>query len=53
MKEWLNEFAYQTELSSTLFLMVATVSFLLVIISAGYSSWKSGVMNPVDVLKMD
>lgn len=53
MKEWLNEFAYRTEVGSTLFLLVATISFLLVITSSGYSAWKAGKMNPVDVIKME
>lgn len=53
MKEWLKGFAYQMELGSTLFLIVACISFLLVIISAGYSAWKAGRMNPVDVIKKD
>jgi putative ABC transport system permease protein len=53
MKEWLNEFAYRTYVSATLFLAVAVLSFLLVLISAGYSSWKSGRMNPVEVIKAE
>ncbi len=53
MKEWLNEFAYRAELGSALFFLVATISFLLVIISSGYSSWKAGKMNPIDVIKME
>ena len=52
MKEWLDDFAYKTELSSWVFLGVTVVSLLLVVISAGYSSWKAGQMNPVDVLKI-
>lgn len=53
MKEWLNEFAYRTDVSATIFLVVAVLSFLLVLISAGYSSWKSGRMNPVEVIKAE
>ncbi len=52
MKDWLNEFAYRTELSGTLFFLVMCISFLLVIISGGYSAWKAGRMNPVDVIKI-
>lgn len=53
MKEWLNEFAYRTDVSVTLFLTVVMLSFFLVLISAGYSSWKSGRMNPVEVIKAE
>ena len=51
MKVWLEEFAYRTELNGVVFIGVMFTSFLLVIISAGYSSWRAGVMNPVDVIK--
>lgn len=53
MKIWLNEFAYRTELNGLSFIGVAIISLLLIIISAGYSSWRSGNMNPVDVIKME
>ncbi|HTJ50510.1 MAG TPA: ABC transporter permease [Cyclobacteriaceae bacterium] len=52
MKEWLNGFAYRTELSVFIFLSVMGISFLLVILSGGYSAWKAGRMNPVDVIKI-
>ena len=50
--QWLDEFAYRTELSVFVFLSVMCISFLLVIISGGYSTWKAGRMNPVDVIKI-
>ena len=53
LTEWLSSFAYRVELNFPLFLSVALISFLLVILSAGYSAWKAGRMNPVDVIKMD
>ena len=52
MKEWLDGFAYRTEPSGLVFLAVMCISFLLVIISGGYSAWKAGRMNPVDVIKI-
>ena len=52
MREWLNDFAYKTKLNGLLFLLVMCISFLLVIISGGYSAWKAGRMNPVDVIKI-
>ena len=53
MKVWLEEFAYRTELNGIEFIGVTVISFLLVIISAGYSSSRAGNINPVDVLKME
>ena len=51
-KEWLDGFAYRTQLNGIEFLGVMFISFLLVIISAGHSSLKAGRMNPIDVIKM-
>jgi putative ABC transport system permease protein len=52
MKEWLESFAYRTELGGIIFAAVVMISFLLVIFSAGYSSLKAGRMNPVEVIKI-
>ncbi len=53
LKEWLNNFAYRTELNFLVFLLVAIISFLLVISSSGYAALKAGRMNPVDVIKIE
>jgi len=53
MKEWLEGFAYRTQLGGVVFLLAAAVSFLLVIASAGYPSLRAGKMNPVDVIKSE
>ncbi|HLT74722.1 MAG TPA: FtsX-like permease family protein, partial [Ohtaekwangia sp.] len=52
-EQWLEQFAYKTEVSGFLFVAVTGISLFLVILSAGYSSWKAGVMNPVDVIKSE
>lgn len=52
-EEWLEQFAYKTDVSGLLFVAVTVVSLILVILSAGYSSWKAGIMNPVDVIKSE
>ncbi len=51
--EWLSTFAYRVGLSYVPFLLVVLASVVVVILSAGYSAWKSGRMNPVDVIKME
>lgn len=53
MKEWLNDFAYRTDVSMLVFLSVMCISCLLVIIAGGYSALKAGSLNPVDVIKTE
>lgn len=53
LKEWLNGFAYKTDVSSLHFAIFGVSLLILVTLSAGYSAWKSGRMNPVDVIKAD
>ena len=51
--EWLTTFAYRVELNYLPFLLVVLVSVMVVMLSASYSAWKAGRMNPVDVIKME
>jgi putative ABC transport system permease protein len=51
--EWLTIFVYRIELSYIPFLSVALTAVIVVALSASYSAWKSGRMNPVDVIKME
>ena len=53
IREWLATFAYRIELSYLPFLLVALTAVTAVALSASYSAWKSGRMNPVDVIKME
>jgi len=52
-REWLNTFAYRIDLTYAPFMIVFVVLFVIVISSGSYSAWKSGQMNPVDVIKME
>jgi putative ABC transport system permease protein len=51
--KWLEEFAYKTEVTTTLFIVVAMLSVLLVLISAGYAALKSGIMSPIEIIKSE
>lgn len=51
MQSWLSEFAYRVDLNIFWFVAISIISFSIVIISAGYSSWKSSHVNPVDIIK--
>ena len=53
LQEWLNGFAYKTNVSPLHFASFGVFLLVLVTLSAGYSAWKSGRMNPVDVIKME
>ena len=53
IKEWLSAFAYRVELTYWPFLLVVMASVAMVMLSTGYSAWKSGRMNPVDVIKIE
>ncbi len=53
IEEWLSTFAYRVELNYLPFLLVVLTSVMVVMLSVSYSAWKSGRMNPVDVIKID
>lgn len=53
MNEWLSHFAYRTEVTAMPFILAAVTGMLLVVVAGGYSSWKSGQVNPVDIIKME
>ena len=51
MGEWVNDFAYKTEISWWLFLFAGFVAVLIAFITVAYQSLKAAVANPVDSLK--
>lgn len=51
--EWLSTFAYRVALDYLPFLLVVLASVIVVMLSASYSAWKSGRMNPINVIKME
>jgi putative ABC transport system permease protein len=53
MQWWLSDFVYKTEISASAFLIPCVILLVMVILSSGYSAWKSGRMNPIDVIKME
>jgi putative ABC transport system permease protein len=53
IKNWLETFAYRIEINYWPFLFVGLMSLLLVVVSGSFSAWRSGRMNPVDVIKIE
>jgi putative ABC transport system permease protein len=51
MNAWLDRFAYHATAPLWIFLVVAALSVVLVVLSAGYASWRSGRLNPVEVIR--
>ena len=51
MKDWLETFAYQTELSAGLFIMVMAASLFLTLVTVGSKAIRAAVANPVNSLK--
>lgn len=52
-REWLQGFAYRIAISPFMFVYFGLVLVALIILSAGYPAWKSGKMNPVEVIKLE
>lgn len=53
MNWWLSDFVFKTEISASAMLIPCLLLLALVILSSGYSAWKSGRMNPIDVIKIE
>jgi putative ABC transport system permease protein len=51
MKEWLETFAHQTQISVSLFALVMVASLLLTILTVGSKAVRAAVANPVKSLK--
>ena len=51
MKEWLETFAYKTQISVGLFALVMTASLVLTILTVGSKAVRAAIANPVDSLK--
>ncbi len=51
--QWLNQFAYKTEIGPVIFVVGLTVTFLIAVFTVGYRSFKAATANPVDSLKYE
>ena len=51
MKDWLETFAYKTELSAGLFILVMAASLVLTLLTVGSKAIRAAVANPVNSLK--
>ncbi len=51
MQQWLQSFAYRTEISGWMFIACLLLSLLLVLLTVGYQSVRAARANPVDSLR--
>jgi putative ABC transport system permease protein len=51
MRQWLDGFAYQTEVSWSIFLLAALGMIILSLLTVIVSSWRAAVRNPVEILQ--
>ena len=49
--QWLNDFAYRTQINPTIFITTLVVSILLALLTVGFQTVKAGLTNPVDTLR--
>ena len=53
LRQWLADFAYRTDLNYWWFVLVAGLTVIIALLSAGYAAFKSGRLNPVQVIKSE
>lgn len=53
MKEWLADFAFQTDLNIWLFVFSGLAVLVIAWISAGFQSWRAAMANPVESLRSE
>ena len=51
MNEWLKSFAYRVTQDAQSLVVMASITFVLIVVSAGYAAIRAGTMNPIKVIK--
>lgn len=53
MHEWLNSFAYKTEIGWWLFALAGVLALVIALLTVSFMSWKAASRNPVDGLRYE
>lgn len=53
MKEWLERFAYKTELNWWIFALAGLSAILIALITVSWQSWRAATRNPVEALRYE
>ncbi len=53
MNQWLQDFAYKTDLSIWIFLLSGLITVCFALLSVSWQSWKAATRNPVEALRYE
>jgi putative ABC transport system permease protein len=53
IKKWLNQFAYKTDLSWWIFILVGLVAIGVAMITVSWQSWRAATRNPIEALRYE
>jgi len=53
IKNWLEDFAYQTEISWFIFVSAGAITLLIVLLTVSYQAIKAATANPVEALRYE
>jgi putative ABC transport system permease protein len=53
VRDWLHNFAYQTEIGSTPFIITIVILFFVTVLTVGYHALKAALSNPVEALRYE
>ena len=53
MSQWLNNFAFKTELNAIVFILAGIITLIIGAFTVGIKSWQAALMNPINTLKAE
>jgi len=53
MNRWMQNFVYHTSIRWWIFVLAGLISFIVALLTIGYQTYRSSVINPVEVLKYE
>jgi putative ABC transport system permease protein len=53
MQQWLQNFAYKTELSWWVFALAGIVAVAVAVLTVSWQSWRAATRNPVEALRYE
>jgi putative ABC transport system permease protein len=53
MHNWLENFAYKTELSWWIFVLAGLLALVIALLTVSWQSWKAATQNPVEALRYE
>jgi len=53
LKEWLQQFAYRTDITITTFIISGLVAYVIAVATISYRAFKVSNVNPVNILRYE